>query len=294
MKKGPIRPFLFLSFNFRQLSFGSALLQNNKTQRYHVIEFVFAQWLEASGMINGIMMPPSSTHGRVMNKIGMLILVVLFSGNASAWTSQTRLDEMTDKKIGFVSTQAFSGMSQWGKMPTATVRCKSGDDLEVFFDWKEFVGSDGKANVTYRFDKGQAINGRFGLSTDGNAIFAPANEVQTIINLIKKHDKLLVEVKDYAGTALPMAKFSLTGFVENYNAACGWWHKEREESVRDIRRNRKALHEKGQSAADNLPKRLAEYGECVNVKVTYSRAKREEFCRKVYGDLIGNIWAIDH
>lgn len=80
-------------------------------------------------------------------------------------------------------------------------RCNVDEKLEVLFELGDYIGSvDRQVKVEYRFDNGPIVQSTFGLGTKGMAIFAPKDELHSLISGLKISNTIRVRAFDYQGT----------------------------------------------------------------------------------------------
>ena len=80
-----------------------------------------------------------------------------------------------------------------------TVRCMDGT-LDVIVSG-EYYGDDARP-VVWRFDDGEVHTGRWGISTDGDAVFAPDVIEREIVDSAKRARTFHIRIEDYNGTRI--------------------------------------------------------------------------------------------
>ncbi|MCG8427141.1 MAG: hypothetical protein MI754_07290 [Chromatiales bacterium] len=160
-----------------------------------------------------------------MKRIVFGVFALFFTGSAFAWSSSVTVDKEKGVKVGRLSKEAITGKSKWGSMPTLVLECHSNGSRDLFFRWQDYVGTSG-ASVAYRFDDEPVVSTHFRTSYDNEGTHVPAQDLEEMLEQMKRHFTLVIQVKDYIGTKLPKAEFFLDDFARHYETACGWWQRE--------------------------------------------------------------------
>ncbi|MFQ5515563.1 MAG: type VI secretion system-associated protein TagO [Myxococcota bacterium] len=148
----------------------------------------------------------------------------------SRWRSQTEtspLDDSTNVYLWIEADDSISGWLESNVRPTLNIRCKE-NTTNAYINLKmrpdTEYGSYGSqyAYVTLRFDDDNAFQEKFGVSTDGEAVFFPRH-----IGYVKqmlKHQKLLIRFTP-ANASPQLTTFNLEGLeghIAPLREACHW------------------------------------------------------------------------
>lgn len=136
---------------------------------------------------------------------------------ASSWTYSYVDDGFSD------TTQHRAFISLDNNKAFGFVRCSGENNLDVAFSLDNYIGSDNKYSVRYRFDKGPVVETLWGVSTNGTEVFVSSSEVIGFSRALVTGRELLLEVTDYRGTPKQL-KYPLSGTTQAVGkvlAACG-------------------------------------------------------------------------
>jgi len=149
----------------------------------------------------------------------------LIANNQAQWTSTIQIDEMTDEKIGTITSTTVKGSNIDQTPYSAIIRCKSENPLEldIVINWDTDINLSLSNIVQYRFDRDKMFEVRVTPANKGVAsLVSNSLDKIKIIELMKK--KKIMRVKH---TASQVARFSLLGFNSAFNEACSWWKETR-------------------------------------------------------------------
>ena len=122
---------------------------------------------------------------KIINKILLIISVYLFASQVMAWTINEDIDPFTDEGKIYISIDGL------------TFRC-SDNRFDILIHFDEYIGSDVVKGI-YRFDKKQAVETKFGISTEGTTVFV--KNTNQFTSEAMQSNKLIIRVFDYNGTA---------------------------------------------------------------------------------------------
>lgn len=146
------------------------------------------------------------------------------------WRATSEKSPIDDSLNVYLSIDADSTVKGWlgeAKTPSLSVRCKE-NETDVYVNlWARPRTDSGlygheHSTLTVRFDEEKAVRERFGLSTDGEAIFF-SNGPATAKKLLN-YKKLLIEVVPY-NSSPQVVTFDLTGLgdqITPLRTACRW------------------------------------------------------------------------
>ena len=135
--------------------------------------------------------------------VGCLLGVFGVSASAETWEYGENIDLMTDEDK---STALVAN----GRNEVIVIRCDGTDRFELYVGVGEYLGGD-RQPVSYRFDSEDPVSaGRWGLSTDKTVAFAPSSLKDELIELFRRHNQVVFQIRDYQGSS-PTTKFSLEG-----------------------------------------------------------------------------------
>ena len=132
----------------------------------------------------------------------------------SKWSVRKSINPLDDTPIVVLSLQADSGKSTYGDLVKLVARCKS-NETEVYATWGDYLGDDSSnvysewKNVTVRVGKRDAQVGRWGVSTDGRATFAP-NWAGNLLKDLLDQDRLVLQTVPYGENPIT-AVFDVSG-----------------------------------------------------------------------------------
>ncbi len=138
-----------------------------------------------------------------MYKLFIVFLLLITSSVVEArWKYNADRDPFTDEKAttAIKTNPGFSGGS-------IIVRCKDGY-LESYYIPSAYLGSDNYSTVRFRFDKTEAEQEVWSLSSGGEAVFAEA-AVEFARQIIAKSN-LVIDAEDFSGEK-HISRFSLSG-----------------------------------------------------------------------------------
>jgi type VI secretion system protein VasI len=104
--------------------------------------------------------------------------VTTSGGRSGSWQIQHDINPVDDSERVTMVLEANSGTSQWGNPVVFVARCQS-NKTEAYIDWGEYLGDDSYdvyedwKYVTIRIGEQKATKQQWGVSTDGEATFAP-------------------------------------------------------------------------------------------------------------------------
>ncbi len=131
------------------------------------------------------------------------------------WKLRTDTSPIDDSKSYFLSRDAEEpiGSGFMRSTPTLMIRHKEGE-LEVYITMGQYLGSD-TATVTVRIGSSPATQSEWSLSTDGKAIFYPADHASFVRQLLA-NDRLVVRLTPFSESPVT-ATFDLEGLREAIN-----------------------------------------------------------------------------
>lgn len=160
-------------------------------------------------------------------KIIIILNILLFPLIAKAeWTGTIQNDEMTDEKIGIVTSPSVKGANWIGKPYSIIVRCKSSNylDLDVYIYWGEFVSDHASNFIQLRFDKDPMLEVSSNPSKDGSSSFLiDQKDIDNVIMSMRTKSVMRAKTTDYRQASTQVGIFSLNGFAPTFEKTCGWW-----------------------------------------------------------------------
>ncbi len=129
----------------------------------------------------------------------LILLTTAISNSAFAeWEYEESHDAITERDESYASESYRDNYDNRSMI----VRCR-GNDVEILFHADDYIGSlnNDRVRVDYRFDDDEAAVGvRFSLSTNGTAIFVPANRKLEWLQSLTEGSTLFLRWYDYNGT----------------------------------------------------------------------------------------------
>ncbi|WP_397542671.1 hypothetical protein [Roseovarius salis] len=150
------------------------------------------------------------------------------NAETGSWRVRKTVNPIDDTKTVTLSLEAEVGTSSYGEPITFVARCKS-NKTEAYVIWGDYLGDDSGdiysewKNVTVRIGNDQAIQERWGVSTDRKATFAP-DWAGNLLKQLLDEDRLVLQTIPY-GENPNTAIFDISGFrsvLGELAGTCNW------------------------------------------------------------------------
>ncbi len=138
------------------------------------------------------------------------------------WKTNQSINPLDDSVtvVAFLNAwQGTGGLSD--ELISLVARCKS-NKTEVYVTWHDYLGLD-DTSVTYRFPPSEAVNERWGLSTDNQATFVK-QPIRFLKTLVANGKKLVIRTIPY-NESPSIATFDLEGAhraIQPISETCNW------------------------------------------------------------------------
>jgi len=144
----------------------------------------------------------------------------LVANNKMKWQTDIEIDEMTDQKIGTISSPTIKGADFKSTPYSITIQCKSEHrELNIEIDWGSKVNASSSNYVQIRFDREKMFEVSVSANGSSNSIHEGKDKTTIIDSMRKKSIMRIKHPKSQVG------RFSLVGFNSSFNKACNWWNK---------------------------------------------------------------------
>jgi type VI secretion system protein VasI len=137
------------------------------------------------------------------------------------WSVNVTKNPLNDTTTIIAMSVASSGSTQMGGKPSLMVRCLDGV-IEVFVNWKTFMGSQGGQEVVTRVGDTPAVTSMWGRSTDNRATFHPNSAA--FLRAAERQQRVVVRSEPYNESPVT-AVFDTAGLhdvLTSFNPACSW------------------------------------------------------------------------
>ena len=127
-------------------------------------------------------------------------------GDDNNWIVSVDADPMDDSKVITFVSFAVQGKSKWGK-PIMLVIRKSGDDMELYVNWEDYLGSE--VVVSMRVGTNGAKTEQWSISSDSQASFY-TGDVPALVSQMMRSDKMVFRCTPYNESPVT-AEFDIRG-----------------------------------------------------------------------------------
>lgn len=149
--------------------------------------------------------------------------IVQPTGGKGKWLFEETSSAVTGAKTSVIWVGGeLSSTNYLGDYPTLVIRCNN-KKTEAYINFRAFLGSK-NTSIAYKIGDNAFKNESWNLSTDGTALFAPANSAQAFALSLLNNAKFAAEAQSFSNGKMT-GIFDITG-IENaispVRQECGW------------------------------------------------------------------------